>query len=269
MLDRRPHRLIVGAPVGNSWQPPGAIPELGSFTLEKRDGVLGLRKLWKVATTLRYSRRAGGWINKLGLPNPGVRALRWPWTAGKIISLFAFKPEDWNSLLGSMGGLIPAAVTANFSCPNVGHAPEILAHCTALRRAAQFSGFQVIAKLPPVGWRHWLEHLDPLWAIHCCNTLPVPGGGLSGAGLKRINLDVVEAVRKLRPDAVLVGGGGISTPQDAQDYLNAGADHVAVCSLALDPLGWLWGRPPRRVRAILAHLDKQSQLEVLWNKNQK
>ena len=39
----------------------------GSYTLNKRDGLF-----MQVIKTFRYSFEYGGWINKIGLRNPGI-----------------------------------------------------------------------------------------------------------------------------------------------------------------------------------------------------
>ncbi|RYG48162.1 dihydroorotate dehydrogenase (quinone), partial [bacterium] len=63
-------------------------------------------------------------------------------------------------------------------------------------------------------------------------------GGLSGLPVKA---KADAALRRLRaaspPGLVLIGVGGIMTPQDAQDRLEAGADLVQVYT------GWVYGGP--------------------------
>ena len=45
-------------------------PVTGTWTMKSRGGLL--KRLWKIATTLRYNSVYRGWTNKLGLPNPGI-----------------------------------------------------------------------------------------------------------------------------------------------------------------------------------------------------
>jgi dihydroorotate dehydrogenase len=57
----------------------------------------------------------------------------------------------------------------------------------------------------------------------------VGNGGLSGAPLTKRSNDVIRYLRsKLGKDFPIIGVGGIMSPQDALDKLNAGADLVQV-----------------------------------------
>ena len=46
------------------------LPVTGTWTLKYRGGIL--KKIYKIATTLRYKRKKEGWVNKMGLPNVGL-----------------------------------------------------------------------------------------------------------------------------------------------------------------------------------------------------
>ena len=60
-------KYFISAPFGNYIKPEGTIPVTGTWTLKPRGN-----RFWAVVKTLRYSKEAGGWTNKLGLPNPGI-----------------------------------------------------------------------------------------------------------------------------------------------------------------------------------------------------
>jgi dihydroorotate dehydrogenase len=54
-------------------------------------------------------------------------------------------------------------------------------------------------------------------------------GGLSGKPLTGPSLEIVRYVRRgLGKDFLIIGSGGIMTPQDAVDRINAGADLVQI-----------------------------------------
>jgi len=53
-------------------------------------------------------------------------------------------------------------------------------------------------------------------------------GGLSGKPVKKASLKNVELVRSFAPNSVVIGVGGISSGEDAIDYLKAGADLIQV-----------------------------------------
>jgi dihydroorotate dehydrogenase len=75
------------------------------------------------------------------------------------------------------------------------------------------------------------------------------GGGLSGAPLKERATAVTRRLReRVGPDLALIGVGGISTPEDARERLDAGADLVqAYTAFVYEGPTW-----PRRVNRALA-----------------
>ena len=97
----------------------------------------------------------------------------------------------------------------------------------------------MVVKLPPVNFEAITElavKAGVRW-LHCCNTLPVPGGGLSGRPLKPVAL---QCIRDLRGRAwmagvSILGGGGIREPGDVDEYAAAGADRFAVGSYVMNP----------------------------------
>ncbi len=62
-------------------------------------------------------------------------------------------------------------------------------------------------------------------------------GGLSGAPLTSMADETLRFVRELSPDLVLIGVGGVMTPEDAKRKLSVGADLVQVYT------GWVYGGP--------------------------
>ena len=60
-------KFFIAAPFGNYIKPKGCIPVTGTFTKNPRGN-----RLWSVLSTLRYDFKSNGWVNKLGLPNPGL-----------------------------------------------------------------------------------------------------------------------------------------------------------------------------------------------------
>jgi dihydroorotate dehydrogenase len=233
------HRLIISAPFGNYVQPHGTTPTLGTFTAHRRSG-----RLWRILKTVRYYPRIKAWVNQIGLRNPGM-----PWLVervrsgridvrDKIVSIHGFNDEEWFSLIDQAATISPLAVELNMSCPNVGEIewPQDLFARAVARLPGSLPG--VIVKLPPVNY-----HLLALQAIeqgvrtfHCCNTLPSPGGGVSGKPLKPVALQCIRDLRQRYSDPLtLIGGGGITTPADIDDYAQAGADHFAIGTKVMNP----------------------------------
>lgn len=232
--------LIISAPFGNYIQPQGATATLGTFTAARRRG-----RVRQVLRTVRYYRKLGAWVNKIGLRNPGI-----DWLAGrvqtgkidvadKIISIHGFNEDDWRQLLEKTASLKPLAIELNISCPNVGEVnwPDWLFE-RAVSAGAQ-AGAEVIVKLPPVNYELALGQARAagIKIFHCCNTLPVVAGGMSGKPLKPLSLHCVKYLRNSADgaDLTIIGGGGIYEAEDIDDYAAAGADHFAVGTKTMNP----------------------------------
>jgi dihydroorotate dehydrogenase len=70
-----------------------------------------------------------------------------------------------------------------------------------------------------------------------------PAGVMSGKPLMQLSLAAIRDFREAFGDSVtLIGGGGITSVDDARTYLSTGADHVALGSMLFNPLNWLKGR---------------------------
>lgn len=237
--------LIISAPFGNYYRAPGFTSTLGTFTLARRAGFWG--RLWWVLKTARYSWRLRAWVNRLGLPNPGIDALETG--RGAIVSIHGFTALEWTRLVYRAEALGAEAIEFNLSCPNIEHRAQMLEEATeAISTVREYT----IAKLPPV---RWLEMGKPLWDLgvrtfHLCNTMPTPAGGLSGKPLMQYSLWAVHDFRKTFGDkARLIGGGGVTSAADVQTYRAAGADHVAIGSWLMNPLNWRKAkRFPQEVR---------------------
>jgi len=247
--------VVISAPFGNYVQPADATPTLGTFTAAARPG-----RVWRIVKTVRYYPRLKAWVNKIGLRNPGLPWLLQRVEAGKIdvrdklVSVHGFTADDWWALLAGIERIRPLGVELNMSCPNVGHIdwpPDLFS------RAMQLTGPDghlpgVVVKLPPVNYGDMLaQAIDAgVRCFHCCNTLPVPAGGVSGKPLKPVSLTVIRALRA-RPfgkELTIIGGGGIYEASDIDDYRDAGADHFALGTKVMHPK-YLWSA--RGVRGLI------------------
>ena len=237
-------KVIISAPFGNYIQPHGCTPTVGTFTLDRRGGIW--RRLWRAALTIRPV--PGGWRNKMQLPNPGVYSIyekyrrNYAFPVGKIISLHGLDIEQWRQLIQYVKAYGFAAVELNVSCPNVDQNEE-----TAIKLAELIDKYFMpqgnlpfIVKLPPI---KWLQVAKPfvdvgIKAFHACNTIWSPKGGISGKILKRYSLWAVEELRQVYSYVTIIGGGGVTSGDDAREYLKAGADHVSVGGFLFNPLNW-------------------------------
>jgi dihydroorotate dehydrogenase len=226
--------LVISAPFGNYLERPYATSTVGTFTLARRGGTL--YRWWRVIRTLRYDSRIGGWVNKLGLPNPGIYSVHAD-QSSRIVSVYGFSSEEWVSLVTECVRIQPLAVELNLSCPNVPNSAPVVGVEKAVGIALD-NRLEVIAKLPPV---RWMDMARPLFSMgirhfHLCNTIPTPGGGISGKPLKQYSLWAVRDVREAWAEEVhIIGGGGIASKEDVRDYLTAGANRVSVASMLLNP----------------------------------
>jgi len=159
---------------------------------------------------------------------------------GKILSIHGFNEQEWSNLLMMAYNLRPLMVELNLSCPNVTKT-AIKEAIWAGEIAKNLLGEIVIAKLSPL---RWMDFARPLMGVginkfHLCNTIPSPGGGLSGKVLKQYSLWAVEEVKQTwGNDVKVIGGGGITEISDIDDYIKAGADHVSVGSMLFNPFNW-------------------------------
>ena len=222
-------KIFISAPFGNYIKSVGCVPVTGTFTRNPRGN-----RLWSVLKTLRYNRRLGGWVNKLGLPNPGLRAGLERHIRGEVLSIAETKRGDFQK----MNNIIPLnqSLEINFSCPNLGKK-------LPLDGASIFTKVKsrkwCIAKLSPLTTpeeiRFVIEELG-FEQLHFSNTLSTPKGGLSGATLKPYTLELIELVRERWGDSVtVIAGGGVSDFSGVMEYLLAGANHVSIGSVCFNP----------------------------------
>lgn len=262
------HRLVISAPFGNYLNFPNCISTLGTFTAKYRGGFA--YRIWRMLRTVRYYPRLGAWVNKLGLPNPGIdwyykRALTGQIDVrDKIVSIAGHNLTDWHTLLTAALNTNPMCVEMNPSCPNC-PGEDTSNYEDVFKLAAyhrQPTDTKLIVKLPPIGYIPLMRKaLDcGINSFHCCNTLPTPGGGMSGKPLKHLSL---QAVRDLHNYAdvkgygldVVIGGGGVTSYADAQEFFTAGANRVSIGSYNLFP--WHWPE----IKRIAAQLEKDRQAE--------
>ena len=226
-------KIFISAPFGNYIKSKRTISVHGTFTRNPRGN-----RLWSVLKSLRYDRRLGGWVNKLGLPNPGLQKglCNVNDKPSDVLSISEIKRGDFQK----MNNIIPLnqSLEINFSCPNLGKK-------LPLDGAGIFTKVKsrewCIAKLSPLTdgdeLEFVIEHLG-FKQIHLSNTLPLPNGrgGLSGATLKPYTLELIDLVREQWGNRIeIIAGGGVSDFGGVMDYLKAGANHVSLGSVCFNP----------------------------------
>jgi dihydroorotate dehydrogenase (NAD+) catalytic subunit len=205
----------------------------------------------------RVVERAGGLINSIGIPSKGVRYFLEEtlphyarYKPPLVVSISAPTAEDFALLAAELTRAGVAAIEANISCPNIeedGKAFAMRASSTELvvRRLRAATSLPLWVKLTPntgdlpeVARAAELAGADALvvantilaMAIDLDTFKPCLGnimGGLSGPAIKPIVLrQVYQCARTVR--IPVIGCGGISTTEDAIEYMLAGATAVQV-----------------------------------------
>lgn len=222
----------------------------------------------------RVAEFSGGMINAVGLANPGVDEVlgkHLPWLAANVrkarvfVNVVGRQVEDFAAVVARLDGQTGfQGFELNVSCPNVraggmefGSDPNALADL--VRRARAATGLPLLVKLSPalpdVAGMARLALENGASGISLVNTLPgllidtarrkpalgFGTGGVSGPALLPIGVLATWKVFKATGASIL-GIGGVSTANDALQYVLAGASAVGVGTAALrDP------RSPQRI----------------------
>jgi len=212
-----------------------------------------------------------GMLNAIGIPSVGLDVFLQDVLAKYreidtkvIVSVQAYSPEECESLVArlSMEDRVDA-LELNLSCPNLKHgtitaqSARLSAEMVATARRA--TRLPVIAKLSPnvtsiaeIARAVEESGADALCLINTLKGMAINvekrqallgnlSGGLSGPAIKPVALYMIwECCEEV--DIPLIGAGGISTPQDAIEFLLAGANAVQV--------GTATFRDPRTLRRV-------------------
>jgi len=206
----------------------------------------------------RIAETASGILNSIGLQNIGVDALIaekapiWAgWRVPVLVNIAGEKIDDYARLAERLNGVAGiSGLEVNISCPNIsaggaefGANPDTAATVTAAVKKA--TSLPVLVKLTPntgdiaaVAVAVAEAGAD---AISLINTLkgiaidvktrrPILGnvyGGLSGPAIKPVALHMVYQVAGA-VSVPVIGCGGISTAEDALEFIMAGASAIQV-----------------------------------------
>lgn len=230
--------LFVSPPFGNYFpQTNKNITTIrGSFTLNPRPGLI-----LSILRTLRYSPKYEGWINKIGLKNKGIDYAVKTQThnSNEVLSIAILKESE----IKELESRIPkeANIELNISCPNVNketkNNPKTLDLSCFINRYRRWC----ILKLSPQTTTQEIQNYYDMGfrQFHCCNTFPIKEGGLSGKSLKPYSLQLIKDIKNKYDDVEIIGGGGIRSKEDIDDYKKAGANHYSVSTLCFNPIQFL------------------------------
>ena len=207
-----------------------------------------------------FSVNGGGWINAVGLSNPGASNFAKMIEPNKdvpiIVSLVGSVPEDFELMVKEFSNCNLAGFELNLSCPHVakvglevGDDPQLVKKI--VRTVKQSTNVPVIAKVG-LGTTHYLDTvgaaidsgIDAITAINTVRAIAIDVetkrpilsnkfGGLSGTPIKPIALRCVFEISS-KYNIPIIGCGGISTWEDAVEFFLAGASAIQLGSAVGD-----------------------------------
>ncbi len=206
---------------------------------------------------------AGGWVNSVGLRNPGVagfiaRDLPFLRTLGRpiLVSIAGGRITEYAELAEVLSEEVGiAGLEVNISCPNTGDDLEfgtdpartgsLVAAVRARTRLPLFvklspnvTDITVIADAAAESGADGLSLVNTLAALTVDmrtrrGRLGTGIGGLSGPAIKPVALRMVwEVAQRVR--LPIIGMGGIATAEDAVEFLLCGAHAVAIAAACID-----------------------------------
>jgi dihydroorotate dehydrogenase (NAD+) catalytic subunit len=238
------------------------------------------------APSPRVAEFDGGMINAVGLANPGIESVRrdhLPWLSTsipatrKIANIVGFGTEEFAAVIAELDAAVNAespnaldAYELNVSCPNVKaggmeFGADFGALADVVRRARAVTKRPLFVKLSPtlpdIGRSASVAVGEGADAITLVNTLPglvidiehrrpalgFGTGGVSGQALRPAGVLATWKVRKA-VNVPLFGIGGVSTAEDALQYIMAGATLVGMGTAVL--------RDPRSAERVVAGLAR-------------
>ena len=218
--------FFIAAPFGNYLKHKYAVSVRGTFTLNPQGN-----RVWAVLKSLRYTKQ--GWVNKLGLPNPGIiYGLNKASSPSDVISIAEVNRNEFQEL----NNLIPqdANIELNLSCPNLAKTLPWDFNKIFPNNSRKWC----IAKMSPLSSPEEVEYVinQGFRQLHFSNTLPVKQGGLSGSQLIPYTKSLIRLVRddfKSIHNIEIIAGGGVTKEEHIFDYLQEGANHISIGS------GWI------------------------------
>ncbi|MCU0860909.1 MAG: dihydroorotate dehydrogenase, partial [Methanomassiliicoccales archaeon] len=192
-----------------------------------------------------------GYINAMGLPNPGIEAFSDEMMAARgcpapiVGSIFASSPREFAALAAKMQSYGASAVELNLSCPHAkGYGMEVGVDPEAVRaivsEVKSAVSIPVFAKLTPnthrlveVALAVQEAHGDGVVAINTLRAMCISiearrpvlsnrGGGLSGPAVKPVGVRCVYDLHAAL-DIPVIGVGGAEDWRDVVEYIMAGA----------------------------------------------
>ena len=229
----------------------------------------------------------GGFINAVGLSNPGVaeeakvvRAVKEACSTPLIASVFGATPDEFAALASAMADAGADAVELNVSCPNVqsefgtpfaADAAALKRVTAAAKKALDKTGTPLAVKLSlqcaSIGemarvvegegadWVVAINTVGPGMVIDPVTGRPVLSnkrGGVSGTAILPLAVRAVYDIREACPRLPILATGGTSRLEDALQHFAAGAGAVAIGSAVADEGPAIFGRLAKELAGELS-----------------
>ncbi len=232
-----------------------------------------------------FSVKGGGWINAVGLSNPGAanfaKTIEPNQNVPIVVSLVGSVPEDFETMLKEFENCKVKAYELNLSCPHVAKVGLEVGDDPGLVKAIvstvkNTTNVPVIAKVG-LGTSSYLNTvktaidsgIDAITAINTVRAMAIDVnlqrpilsnkfGGLSGTPIKPIALRCVYEISS-QHDIPIIGCGGISTWEDAVEFFLAGASAVQLGSAIGD--NWV-GVFDQINQGILQYMEKKGHSTI-------
>ena len=217
--------LFINPPFGNYISLPKTISIKGSFTLEPRSGLIS-----QIFKTMRFSFKYNGWINKIGLRNPGLQWAINKYNRNDILSIAILHEREIDKILT----ILPENqnIELNASCPNIDKGIFTKNLSKFLNKSREWC----IIKLSPTLNKKLIDNYykQGFRQFHCSNTLKVENGGLSGKTLIPYTSSIIQYLQKYH-DVTIIAGGGVYNVNTYNKYLDMGAMHIGISTIFLYP----------------------------------
>lgn len=198
-------------------------------TLQERKGEPKAMTMW-----------GDGWLNQVGLHNPGMGQLligeAISFDIPFIASIYGEREDQWKTLAGKIGEHHNVkGIELNLSCPNIEEEPfgvedieQIVTWCREQTHK------QLIVKLAPTATVMEAKAAAERGAdmLCLCNSLETRRGGLSGPPIRSLAVELVERVANV-VTLPIIGMGGVEGKEDQQaiaQFRNAGATVIGIGS---------------------------------------
>ena len=245
--------ILASGILGNVGSSLRRVAEAGAGAVVTKSIGVHAREGYKNPTVIKIEQ---GYLNAIGLANPGIKEFSDEVKVAReggvpvIGSVYGFSVREFVSVAKEMEGYGVDALELNLSCPNVGKAGAFF--CTTeelayevIKAVKDDTEVPVIAKLTAntgdiiaIAKACERAECDAVTAINTLKAMkidvkakmPVLGnklGGLSGPCLKPVGVACVYEIVK-ETDLPVIGCGGVTTGEDAVEYLMAGASAVQI-----------------------------------------